>query len=226
MAGVAQLVERQVVVLDAVGSSPIARPIFFALKWRARWRSCWPGAGARGMGGGDKPLLPARRPAHAGARAGGAGAQGGRVAISANGDPARFAAFGLPVLPDGVSRPGAAGRRAGRAGLGRGQGADALLTVPGDTPFIPPGLAAALAPPPAWAASAGRVHHLVAIWPVAVRARLRDSLSRAGPRDVRRFAVAIGMRAVEFPAVPSDPFANVNTPADLAAARQRAAERR
>ena len=27
MAGVAQLVERQVVVLDAVGSSPIARPI-------------------------------------------------------------------------------------------------------------------------------------------------------------------------------------------------------
>jgi len=34
------------------------------------------------------------------------------------------------------------------------------------------------------------------------------------------------MRAVEFPAVPSDPFANVNTPADLAAARQRAAERR
>jgi hypothetical protein len=28
MAGVAQLVERQVVVLDAVGSSPIARPKF------------------------------------------------------------------------------------------------------------------------------------------------------------------------------------------------------
>ncbi len=61
-----------------------------------------------------------------------------------------------------------------------GLGADALLTVPGDTPFIPRGLAAALAPAPACAASNGRAHHLVALWPVACRDDLRRLLVGAG----------------------------------------------
>ena len=184
------------------------------------------GGGARRLGGGDKPLRELGGQPKLARVLAALAPEAAVIAISANGDPARFAAFGLPVLPDQF--PGQGPLAGILAGLdwAAGQGADALLTAPGDTPFLPPGLATALAPPPVCAASAGRVHHLVAIWPVAVRARLRDSLSRAGPRDVRRFAVAIGMRAVEFPAVPSDPFANVNTPADLAAARQRAAERR
>ena len=38
MAGVAQLAERQVVVLDAVGSNPIARPSLFP-RWQASARS-------------------------------------------------------------------------------------------------------------------------------------------------------------------------------------------
>ena len=76
--------------------------------------------------------------------------------------------FGLPVLPDGAFAgrdrwPGAGGPRLGRRAWRR-----RLLTVPGDTPFIPRGLAAALAPPPACAASNGRLHQLVALWPVGL----------------------------------------------------------
>ena len=104
-------------------------------------------------------------------------------------------------------------------------GVDALLTVPGDTPFVPRGLAAALAPPPACAASDGRAHHLVALWPVACRGGLRRLLSAPGRRDIAYFAAGIGMRRVDFAIAKWDPFLNVNTPDDLAAARA-IAERR
>jgi molybdopterin-guanine dinucleotide biosynthesis protein A len=143
-----------------------------------------------------------------------------QIAISANGDTSRFAAFGRPVLTDGAFA--GQGPLAGiLAGLdwAFSIGATALLTVPGDTPFVPRGLAAALSPPPARAASQGHVHHLVALWPVGVRVALRDLMSRPGPRHVARFAETIGMRRVDFPAAAWDSFLNVNTPADLAAAR-------
>jgi molybdenum cofactor guanylyltransferase len=179
------------------------------------------GGAARRLGGGDKPLLAL----------GGQSMLGrivarlreeplAAIALSANGDPARFAAFGLPVLDDGAFA--GAGPLAGvLAGLdwAAGQGAAALLTVPGDTPFIPAGLVRALAPPPACALnSEGRAQYLVAVWPVAVRAPLRARLA-AGERTVGGFAAAIGMRAVAFPAAPAEAFMNVNTPAELAAAR-------
>lgn len=179
------------------------------------------GGGATRMGGGDKPLLTvgdqpmlARiiatlRPDIA------------DIAISANGDPARFAAFGLSVLPDGTFA--GFGPLAGLlAGLdwAAGRGATALLSVPGDTPFIPPGLSATLAPPPACAAGGGRVHHLVALWPTGCRTALRDLLTRSGPCAVARFAAQIDMRPVDFPLVAWDSFLNINTRDDLAAARR------
>lgn len=142
------------------------------------------------------------------------------IAISANGDPSRFATYGRPVLTDGAFA--GEGPLAGiLAGLdwGFGIGATALLTVPGDTPFVPRGLAAALSPPPACAASNGRVHHLVALWPIAVRTALRDHLSEPRSRHVVRFTERIGMRRVDFPPAAWDSFLNVNTQADLEAAR-------
>jgi molybdenum cofactor guanylyltransferase len=176
------------------------------------------GGAARRMGGTDKPLLDLagkriieRIVAVLGAH---------HIAISANGDPARFAGLRLPVLSDGVFA--GEGPLAGvLAGLdwAAGLGAEALLTVPGDTPFIPSGLAARLAPAPACAASNGRTHHLVALWPVTSRSDLRQLLSAPGRRDVVNFARRIGMRRVDFPTAKWDPFLNVNTPDDLAAAR-------
>lgn len=178
------------------------------------------GGKASRMGGGDKPLLDiggismlsrviaALRP------------DAVAVAISANGDPARFAAVGLPVLPDGAFE--GEGPLAGLlAGLDWAASlhATALLTVPGDTPFIPSGLATALAPPPACAATGDWVHHLISLWPVACRDDLRRLLSVPGRRNVEHFARLIGMRRVDFPLAKWDAFVNVNTPDDLALAR-------
>jgi molybdopterin-guanine dinucleotide biosynthesis protein A len=175
------------------------------------------------MGGGDKPLLAlgsgtlldrvlaALRPGAA------------AVAVSANGDPARFARFGCAVLDDGAyaGQGPLAGVLAGLRWAGA-LGLDALLTLPGDTPFAPSGLARSLAPAPAWAASLGRVHPLAALWPVAAEPALAAWMARPGPRGVRAFGESIGMRAVDFPSGAGDPFANVNTPGDLDAARERA----
>ena len=189
------------------------------------------GGSARRLGGGDKPLLEV----------------GGRtmlarvidrlrtepveaIALSANGDPGRFAAFGLPVLDDGAFV--GAGPLAGLlAGLdwAAGLGADALLSAPGDTPFLPAGLARALAPPPSYAttgdAADGRTqtHYLVALWPVTAREVLRARLAAGRARQVGAFAAALGAREVRFPAAGEDAFLNVNTATELAAARAVAA---
>jgi molybdopterin-guanine dinucleotide biosynthesis protein A len=146
------------------------------------------------------------------------------TAISANGDPARFRSFGLRVLPDGAfqGRGPLAGVLAGldwAASLGK----QALLTAPGDTPFLPRGLAAALSPAPCCVrGDNGRVHYLTALWPVACAEDLRSFLSSEGTSRVGNFARRIDMRYVEFAVRQSDPFANVNTVEDLEAARKRA----
>ncbi|HYZ61267.1 MAG TPA: NTP transferase domain-containing protein [Acetobacteraceae bacterium] len=179
------------------------------------------GGGARRLGGSDKTLLTVGgRPMLAWVIAA-LGVED--VAISANGDPARFAAFGCPVLPDGpfAGQGPLAGLLAG-LDWAAGLGAEALLTAPGDTPFLPHGLAQVLQPVPSSAASNGRRHHLVATWPVACRGQLRARLASSGPRNVELFAADIGMRYHDFGVQAPDPFANVNTQAELEQARQRA----
>jgi molybdenum cofactor guanylyltransferase len=178
------------------------------------------GGNARRMGGVDKPLLELGGVAMLARSIAALRPDVGAIAISANGDPARYAEFNLPVLPDEPFR--AEGPLAGvLAGLdwAAALGVEALLTVPGDTPFIPAGLAAALAPPPACATSGGRPHHLVALWPVGCRTRLRALLAAPGRRDVAHFAGLIGTRRVDFSIAKWDLFLNINTPEDLALAR-------
>jgi molybdenum cofactor guanylyltransferase len=178
------------------------------------------GGKASRMGGGDKPLLDVGGSSMLARVIAVLRPDAAAIAISANGDPARFAAFAVPVLPDGAFE--GEGPLAGLlAGLDWAVTlyAAALLTVPGDTPFVPSGLATALAPPPACAATGDRGHHLVALWPVACRDDLRRLLSVPGRRNVEHFARLIGMRRVDFPLAKWDAFVNVNTPDDLALAR-------
>jgi molybdopterin-guanine dinucleotide biosynthesis protein A len=90
-----------------------------------------------------------------------------------------------------------------------------------DTPLLPENMVERL-----WAAaerdgaelacsrSAGRLHPLQALWSVDLRPALRMALT-SGERAAHRFAAQHRLVIVDFSAEPFDPFANVNTLADL-----------
>lgn len=183
------------------------------------------GGAATRMGGGDKPLLTAGRLTLLARLLARLAGEDMKLAINARGDEGRFAAYGLPVLPDGIEGAGPLAGVLAAMDWAAGLECAWVLTVPGDTPFVPRGLAAALAPGPSVAVSGGRRHHLVALWPVAARGALRARLEAIGPGapraafGVRAFAETVGMREVVFPDRPFDPFLNVNTPEDLVVAR-------
>ncbi len=178
------------------------------------------------MGGGDKVLLDLNgQPliAHVIARL---APQAGPLAISANGDPARFAGFGLPVLPDSVPEfPGPLAGILAAMDWAAALGASAVLTAAGDTPFPPQDLAAhlqAAAGPTGLAlaadhdpAGAPRLHPTFGLWPVGLCADLRNALA-AGERRVRRWAARHQPGTAVFDG--AEPFFNINTPDDLARA--------
>jgi len=183
---------------------------------------------ARRMGGGDKCLRPlAGRPilAHIVERL---TPQVSRLVLNANGDPARFAAFGLPVAADSVE--GFAGPLAGiLAGLdwAAAQAPDCplVLSAPTDAPFLPRDLVARLLAARAaqhaeiaMAASGGQVHPVVGLWPVELRRDLRHALVEEDIRKVDVWTARYRVAVVEFPAEPIDPFFNANRPEDLARA--------
>jgi molybdopterin-guanine dinucleotide biosynthesis protein A len=144
--------------------------------------------------------------------------QAEKIAISANGDATRFKAFPFLVLPDGklTGIGPLAGLKAGLEWAAE-QDADSLITVPVDTPFIPPDLVSCLTPAPTVAAYRDRQHHLVAHWQVSALPELRRFLQTGAPFKVRDFLTICGARQIAFEGA-SDPFLNINTPEDLAEA--------
>jgi molybdenum cofactor guanylyltransferase len=185
---------------------------------------------ARRMGGGDKALITiggttilervmARlRPACTG------------IILNANGDPARFARFGVPVVPDSV--PDFAGPLAGiLAGLDwaarHAPDTAYVASAPGDCPFLPRDLVARLhavrtaqGTVLASARSGDWRHPVVGLWPVALREDLRHALVEEGLHKIEVFTARHGIALAEWPTAPVDPFFNVNTPADAAAAER------
>jgi len=143
-----------------------------------------------------------------------------RIAISANGDSARFAAYALPVLPDG--RYAGAGPLAGiLAGLtwARSIGANSLVTIPVDTPFFPNDFVARLTPAPAVAVWGTRQHHLCARWPVAALPTLESFLTTTPHPRIRDALALLPTTQIPFSAA-TDPFLNINTPEDFAEAEK------
>src|SRR3989440_307371 len=93
---------------------------------------------ARRMGGGDKALIRIGNETILERALARLKPQTSGIVLNANGDPARFAAFGLPVVADTV--PDFAGPLAGiLAGLdwaaANQPGSDYIVSVPGDCPF-------------------------------------------------------------------------------------------
>jgi molybdenum cofactor guanylyltransferase len=183
---------------------------------------------ARRMGGSDKALCKlggASLLAHAIAAL---RPQCDGLVLSANGDPARFAGFDVPVVADDV--PGFRGPLAGiLAGLDwiaeRCPDVLSAISAPADTPFLPGDLAARLMDARAkdnvviaCARSGGRTHPAVAVWPVSIRNDLRHALVVEDMRKVEAFLQSHSRAIVEWPVEPYDPFFNANVPSDLALA--------
>jgi molybdopterin-guanine dinucleotide biosynthesis protein A len=182
------------------------------------------------MGGGDKPMR----------------AIGGRtildrviarlkpqcdgLILNANGDPARFAAFGLPVIADTV--PDFPGPLAGilaaldwtaanRPGVGW------VLSAATDCPFLPRDLVARLQRARiardaelAVAASDGQSHPVIGLWSVALREELRHALVKEDIRKIDRWTARYRLATVTWPTEPLDPFFNANTMDDIAEAER------
>ena len=182
------------------------------------------GGRATRMGGRDKPLLQLRGQTLLSIILDRLQGQGGPLALNANGDPARFARYDLPVLPDSLPEyPGPLAGILVAMEWAASQGAAQVVTVAGDTPLFPRDLVARLAQaagPTGLALAATRDdgmlrdHPTFGLWPVGLRDDLRATLAQ-GQGRVRSFAARHGAVQAVWDAQPHDPFANINTPDDL-----------
>ncbi len=193
------------------------------------------GGQSRRMGGGDKSLrmlagksiltriVERVRPQVAG------------MIINANGDPARFADFALPVVPDPIG--GFAGPLVGvLAGLrwleASGNGSiQEIVTVPTDAPFLPRDLVKNLLGTRAnkpdrivLAASGGRTHPVCGLWPVCLADDLEAALA-AGTRKVldwtdRHDTAITSFAMLDDDGEEIDPFFNINRQEELAEAEE------
>ncbi len=152
------------------------------------------------------------------------------LVLNANGDPARFADYGMPVVADSVE--GFAGPLAGvLAGLdwaaANAPDCPWVASVPTDAPFLPADLVARLqaameqGADMACAASGGQAHPVVGLWPVRLRDDLRHALTAEQIHKVDIWTARYRVATVEFPIVDVDPFFNANRPEDLAEAERR-----
>jgi len=184
---------------------------------------------ARRMGGGDKPMRQI----------------GGRtilerlepqcdgLILNANGDPARFAAFGLPVIADTVADfPGPlAGILAALDWVAVNRPEIAwVLSAAADCPFLPRDLVARLHRARAEenaqlavAASGGQSHPVIGLWSVGLREELRHALVVEDVRKIDRWTARYKLATVTWPIKPLDPFFNANTMDDIAEAERLAA---
>ena len=185
------------------------------------------------MGGGDKPMrtiggrtilervITRLKP------------QCAELLLNANGDPARFAAFGLPVIADGVADfPGPlAGILAALDWVAANRpNMPLVLSAAADCPFLPrdlvPRLHRALTDENAQlavAASDGQSHPVVGLWSVALRDELRHALVVEDVRKIDRWTARYKLATVTWPTTLLDPFFNANTMDDIAEAERLAA---
>ncbi len=180
---------------------------------------------ARRMGGGDKPMRLVHGRTILDRVIERFAPQCDGLILNANGDPARFASLGLPVVADDVE--GFAGPLAGILAALDWAAAhrpdiETVASVSADSPFIPTDLVARLEAarrsagvPLACAASDGRTQPPIGLWPVAFREDLRHALVIDGERKIDRWTARHGCAAAEWSADPHDPFFNANTPEDL-----------
>lgn len=185
---------------------------------------------SRRMGGGDKgfravggvPIIERAMNA--------AKPQVAALVLNANGDPARFAGFGLPVAADVVG--GFAGPLAGiLTGLEWARinvpSCSWVLSIPTDAPFLPADLVARMmarldaeGAELACARSGDQIHPVIGLWPVRLADDLRKAMVDEDMRKIDRWTARYRIAVADWPTEPYDPFFNVNTPDDVAEAER------
>jgi molybdopterin-guanine dinucleotide biosynthesis protein A len=187
------------------------------------------GGQARRMGGVDKALMPLGGTTLIERAIARAAVQVTDLIINSNGDPARFAHLGLPVIADRV--PGFVGPLAGilagfewmRANRPRARW---LASFACDCPFFPLDMVARLvegarserASVAVAASSSGQHHPVFAVWSADITSSSEDVLVQGGFRKMDDFIATLPNLRVSFAAEPIDPFLNINTPEELARA--------
>ena len=188
---------------------------------------------ARRMGGGDKALIRIGNETILQRALARLTPQTSGIVLNANGDPTRFAEFGLPMVADSVAD--FVGPLAGiLAGLdwaaANKPDAQWVVSVPGDCPFLPRDLVARLhaariaeSKPLACAHSGDWRHPVVGLWQVALRGDLRHAITVEDLRKIEAWTARHGVALADWPTEPVDPFFNVNTPEDVERATKLAA---
>jgi molybdenum cofactor guanylyltransferase len=192
---------------------------------------------ARRMGGGDKGMK----------RLGGrpimdriierARPQVTKLLVNANGDPARFEVYGLPVMADVIE--GYAGPLAGVltglewAAEQAPAGTRFVASFAVDAPFVPLDLVAKLrraveddGAEMACAKSGDRTHPVIGLWPLKLAGALRRAMAEDEMRKIDRWTARYRLVEVDFATEPFDPFFNINDPDNLAEAERMVAVER
>jgi molybdopterin-guanine dinucleotide biosynthesis protein A len=200
------------------------------------------GGRSRRMGGGDKVLLEVAGQSLLARVVERARPQTVALLLNANGDPGRFAAFGMPVVADvvaDVAEDGTAGPAGPLAGILTGlewahdnlPGVRWMASFAGDTPLLPEDLVDRLLEAVeaedadiGCAASGGIAHPVFGLWPVRLAPDLRRAFVVEGIRTTQAWMSRYRVAQVGWPAGIADPFLNVNTPEDLARLRLRLAD--
>src|SRR6059058_5814929 len=185
---------------------------------------------ARRMGGGDKPMRTIRGRTILDRVIARLAPQCDGLILNANGDPARFAGFGLPVIADTVQDfPGPLAGILAALDWSAANRPDVgwILSAAADCPFLPRDLVARLQQARiaegaelAVAASDGQSHPVIGLWSVALREKLRHALVVEDIRKIDRWTARYKLATVTWPTAPLDPFFNANTMDDIAEAER------
>jgi molybdopterin-guanine dinucleotide biosynthesis protein A len=185
---------------------------------------------ARRMGGGDKPMRQIGGRSILERVIARLRSQCDGLILNANGDPARFSEFGLPVIADTVEDfPGPlAGILAALDWAAANRpNVEFILSAAADCPFLPRDLVVRLHRARieqnaqlAVAASDGQSHPVIGLWSVGLRDELRHSLVVEDIRKIDRWTARYKLATVEWPVDELDPFFNANTMDDIAAAER------